>query len=270
MTKTLYDAKRDKLKRFDAPEEYHAWLSTFQFRGDHWSGGSREDNLNKLANGDMSLVQEAEALVNKMIDAQVFTLGVPMLQHSVVGFVPNVPAAIIGHPKDMWRRNTEDTQSLNSPLSIYAEVVVSGGVSHEELMQRGIAVLAFVMAMQSVRPIELYTYQGLGNSHGAYGTVTKVETKPLDLARAAWMLTSPGYARTLAFAGAYHLGPADGSWPWNSYPVKSEYEPSMREMLEMQPEDIFLCGAFLNDKLALSNPVEWVRQMIAKHSGVQE
>jgi len=140
----------------------------------------------------------------------------------VVGFIPNVPTSIIGHPKNMWRRDMSEQENL---ITIYTEVVVSGGVSHKEMVQRGIALLAFVMVMQAVRPIELYTINMLGGNKGCYGTVTKIETKPPN----------------------------------------SEYEPAMREMLGMQPEDIFLCGAFLHDKLALTNPVQWVKDMIANN-----
>jgi hypothetical protein len=276
---TLHNPDRDAIRRFDSPEEYHSWLSTIPSHiahryADSWSGGSFESNMDKLAHGDMSVVDEANAIIDQLKDAQVFTVGIPVMRSSVVGFIPNVPAAIIGHPKDMWRRDIEDNTNLNAPLTIYTEVVVSGGVEHEELMRRGVAVLAFVLAMQAIRPVELYTINMLGGGRACYGTVTKIETKPLDLARAAYMLTSTGYARALAFSSAYAMsnqvhGDCSGQWPWGSNPQNREYEPAMREMLGMQPEDIFLCGAFLYDKLALTDPVAWVKQMIEKHNVTQ-
>jgi hypothetical protein len=272
---TYHKPDRDHIVRLDSPEAYAEWFETNNVRethhtkGNSWGGDSYNSNINKLRVGDETLVSEAEKIIDKMQEQEVFTVGTPIMQSSIVGSIVNVPAAIMNHPKSMFRRVISETSNLNAPLTIYIEVVVSAGVSHKELMNRGIAVLAFCMAMQAIRPIEVYTVNcGGTNQSGCAGTIVKIASQPLDLARAAWMLTNPGYARSLAFASIQHVHSFTGAWAWNHYPdgPNGKYVQSMREMLGMNPEDIFMNGAFLGDELCLKDPVAWVQMMIKKHT----
>lgn len=272
MLDTLHNPERDRVIRLESPEAYHAWLSSLtrgRERGGSWEGGSFAENMQQLDQGNLALADDAQRILEKFQNSNVFTSGIPQLQACPAGFAPNVPAYLSNRPDCMFTFGMSENVSNRSPLTIYVESTVSGGTSHAQIVNRGVAVLAFVMAMQAIRPVALYTINCLGGAQGCYGSITKIETSPLDLPRAAYMLTSPGYARCLGFSGAQGIegSRSVGAWPWNSYPTDAAYEPAMRAMCAMEPQDLFLCGMFLLDQKALTNPVAWVQDMVAKHSG---
>lgn len=278
---TLYNPTRDIVKRFDSPEDYAAHLErnckgyVHDYGGDDWQGYDWNKALRVLREGDLTNVAAAEKIIADMHDANIFSSGIPLPVRSVVGYSPCVPAAITGHPRSMYTRNRSETLSLNSPISIYVETTVSAGVSHSELMSRGIAVLAFAMAMNITRPVSLYTASiGKPNSSSS-GSVVRINTSPMDLGRAAYMLTNASYCRQLAFAAMKEAAPYGRqsnyiSWPWDMMPRDGVYQASMREMLGMEGDDVLIYGGHLFDDLMRTNPVQWVKDMLAKHSGNQE
>ena len=38
----------------------------------------------------------------------------------------------------------------------------------------------------------------------------------------------------------------------------------------MEPDDIFICGGYLLDKVMLNNPVQWVKDMVTKHANQEK
>jgi len=56
-------------------------------------------------------------------------------------------------------------------------------------------------------------------------------------------------------------------WPWDNEPTRSDHEPLMRSLLDMSPEDVFIPGGYLFDKLMKKDPIQWVKNMISKHQG---
>ncbi len=269
-------------KTFDSPEEYADYLdkagpqySSTEY-SNSWAGCSREDAIKTLHVGDASLLHRAQAIIDKLDLAHIFSNDVPVLQPSIAGFIPNVPAAIAGQPEAMFRRGFVESPSILAPLTVYVDTTVSAGVSEKQLIERGIAVLAFVLAMETVRPVDLYCIS-LGtnprNQEQITGSVTKIASRPMDISRAVWMLTSPGYSRRCRTECQYyqHKQKRDpGNWIFGIAPTDKSYEPTIRKLLELQPDDVFMKGGHLFDSLMLNDPVEWVRQMIAKHSGGQE
>lgn len=271
--------------RFDSPEEYLVYLKAIypvyktEESDRSFMGDSLPLALRKLAEGDQTYLPAAQALIDKMADEQVFSEHLPIIETSVCGFMPNVPNAIRGVPKAMYTRYKSEHENLTTPLTIYVETLVSGGVDHNNLIQRGTAILAFVLAMNAIRPVEIYAVS-IAKPHGCGGTgitggvVVKIPSKPLDLERAAFMLCDPAYYRRIAFAAMYEHAKVQVSghidWAWDSSPTASEYVPQFREMLELQSNDVFLQGGYLFDKLMLENPVQWVKNLIRRHNGTEQ
>lgn len=277
------------IQTFDSPEEYAAfvrgmsknWYPPGQI---DWRGGTMDYAINALEHGDTSNFSAVQKIMDKIELADLFTDSIPVLEPTVAGFVPNVPAAIAGHPESMFRRGFIESPSILAPINIYVEISVSAGVTHTQLLQRGIAILAFVLAMERVRPIELYAVSLMSDRTGtriAHGSIVKIASKPMDIGRAVWMLTAPAYLRQLGFATSHCLAQNNDCDGWaisGDGPTHHSYETKMRQYMQMQPDDVFMKGGYLFDNmkggylfdnLMLTDPVAWVTKMIAEHSGKQ-
>lgn len=250
---------------FDGPEHYADYLCNIpgQYKDiyiDHFSGGPFDKALNKLINGDRSGLDKAQAIIDQMMDQQLFSLGQPALVSSVVGFMPNVPNAIIGAPDDMYNIAQSEDETLTSPLKIFVETTVSAGLEHSELINRGVAILAFTMAMNTIRPVELYTASFGNLSRGTeHGAIVRIPTNPLDLDRAVYMLAGVGFCRNLMFTTISYQGKYTRS---HGIPFARD----AKDICRCEPTDILFAGGHLSDTLMLNDPITWVKQMIEKHN----
>lgn len=264
--------------RFESPEEYCAYLRDIpsqykwlQYDSD-FAGCDFNQSLDYLTDGFDKHLEKAEKLIQEMSDAQIFTQNLPMIEHAMVGGFPNVPAALNGHPKSMFRRGVSENEGTTTPLCIYVETLVSGGVSQDQLVKRGIAILGFVLAMNMIRPVEVYTVTvAAPDRRGAYGAITKIASKPLDLKRATYMLTDPSYYRRLAFSSMRERAKNDTTWiawPWGKAPTDDDYTTKMRALCQCEEQDIFIKGGYLLDEKMLKDPIGWVKDMIKTHGNV--
>lgn len=261
-----------KFRWFDAPEAYADYLSAmpseyknlYDEHGDSWLGGPWEQCLNNLMVGDTTNLVAAQSLVDKMRDENLFSMGQPELVSGIVGFCPNVPNALMGAPYDMFNVVQSENESILSPIKIFVETTVSAGLTNSELVNRGVAVMAFALAMSMVRPIELYA-ASFGHIESksceqVCGAIVRIPTSPLDLERATFMLTAPGYCRRLAFPAMNYQ---QGLCREQSIPFPRD----RRDLCMCEPHDVLIQGGHLYDTLMLTNPVQWVKNMIAKHRG---
>lgn len=282
---TLYNPEKDSFRRFDEPLDYKYYLENeipkacFDNGSEGFYGREGDKSLDALIHGDSENLAAAQNILSQMQDQNIFSEHPPEIVNSVIGFAVDVPAALAGVPEEMYNFEQTENTSNTAPIAIYVETLVSGGVSQSQLTARGIAIMGFVLAMSQIRPVELYTVciagpRGRYKRHSgtrADGIVCRIPSKPLALAQACYMLTDASYYRRLAFASMYHesgMTESTGSisWAWGSAPTEDDYVPSMREMLGLQPLDIFLKGGYLFDGLMLNNPVQWVKNMIQEHA----
>lgn len=270
------------LQHFDSPEDYVEYLREHitygrryinSYRDNSFFNGNDFDSaLSKLELGDTTNLAAAQKIMDKLELAHLFANEMPILQTAVAGYMPCVPAYIAGHPQAMYERTTIENPSLNAPLRIYIENVVSGGVNKKQLVARGVATLAFTLAMETIRPVELYVVTGasIGGGNKVDGACVRVASRPMDLARAVYMLTDAGYARALHFvaSGIQNNKTMTGfvAWPFNSSPMDKNYETKMREVVGAEPNDVYLKGGYLFDEKMLNDPVQWVIDMVKLHS----
>lgn len=282
MTTTYNIKSQTNFLVLDGPESYVNYLNKvpdnlnwsrystdIDFHGMPWGQA-----INTLTNGHDKYLSQAQSLIDKMAEENVFAPHQPQIEAGMVGFMANVPAALAGQPYDMWNIVNSEEQSITTPLNIYVETLVSAGVSHHQLIQRGVCILAFVLAMSNIRPVELYTIC-IGQPYGATtgGIMCRVPSKPIDLARACFMLCDPAYYRRLAFAAIADQSMSNQEsvrWPWDDQPTTKTHEPKMRELLDMDEQDIFMPGGYLFDKQMLDNPVQWVKDKIQEYSGTKQ
>lgn len=270
---------RDTYIRFESPEDYAAYLDTehgvktgYSIDTDlKWSGCSLADALNALRNGNTKRLQQAQTLIDKLDLNEIKSIGMPALVPSIAGYVPNVPAAIIGYPESMFRRGEIEQPSPVSPLTVYVETTVSWDMSIDYLVKRGVATLAFVLAMETIRPVDLYCVSIISHhrTRANHGAIVKIASKPMDIARAVWMLTDGGMARRCMFTAVHKqtqlMGDA-GPFPFNAYPSDRDYEAICRRELGLLPQDIYMKGGTTLDDLLMRDPLAWIRNQIAIHS----
>ncbi len=222
-----------KVARWDSMSDAaNDWQNVFKSRGSSYTNQpvssftGNKDTVGAIAaltEGDMSAVSKSDALLSKLEDFIHITASKFMIVDDVAGAVPNVPAYLAGHPLTMRRR--QRTQSEQAPLTLVLDTCVSAGITPNQIMERGVAILAMVRALSAVRPIELY----IGWTLGMYGTrpdgakgsdcansgFVRIDTAPLDLARSCYALTHPSFLRVFGFE--YGGNAMDGntrSIPW--------------------------------------------------------
>lgn len=296
--KSSYNPAMSKLLRFDAPEDYCDYLETIPaahvYEGYTYSSYSSAGNkmkqhenfIKQLRAGDLSKVRYAEEVMDKLNREQLLAVGAKEPHLSVVGAMTHFPSYEAGLPNCMINEAPSDIRGTHTPLNIYYDRFGSIGLDTQALTNRGIACLAFVMAMANVRPINVYIIaatangQIANNSGGLYGSIIRIETQPLDLVRAAHILTSESFTRNLTWSSASYLqaqkhGLADKHWgaygPFVDTPASGEpYNQSMRHAFQMGKDDIFLAGASVLDELATRDPVAWVAEMLRRHANEEE
>lgn len=276
---SAYDADRDVKRVFDSIEEFNAYLDTIpkhlisnDYDADFY-GKSFDESRKVLKNGDLACAAQAEKIFAQFADTTIFTHNASIIGSDVVGFTPIIPAALMGHPHSMLVRQQVERESASTPINIYVETTVSAGVNEKQLFNRGSAALALCMALGMKRPTTLYAVAGVMNTpHNRKKTAllqVKVCDNVLDLSRAAFILTSREFARRLMFSTVAEITNRridSLPWPFGLTPQSANYDISMRHAFGAQPDDIYIKGGFLLDKLALTDPVAWVKLMIEKHS----
>ena len=129
------------------------------------------------------------------------------------------------------------------------------------MQKRGIAILALVLKLQQIRPVNLYLlHEGDGRQDSETFTVVKLDTRPLDISVVCHTLTDVGFTRRLMFCAARRNNNFMYGWPRNY--KQPEYQTRIRQVLNMTASDIYIKGALIGDEL-LNNPVAWVNKQIA-------
>lgn len=243
--------------------------------GRDWYGNKNYNtSVEQIRSGDLSGVAASDALMEKL------ELSAPLshawrIVHDVVGGVPNVPAFLAGQPLTMRRR--ERTVSEQAPLSIFVSLELSGGIDITTMRKRGAAILALVRRLSNLRPVELFVCCSIGQMNVAAHIICRVDTAPLDLARAAHVLTCPSATRGVCYASGGqllndHLGQR-GEWTgqW-AYADDNVYRRNAREILASavtpNAEVLYVSAAHVNDP-AIKQPTQWLRDMVAQYGGLE-
>jgi hypothetical protein len=236
-------------------------------RGDSWSGGKRYDvALEQVRSGDLSGVAASEQLLDKL-EAEQFVSPVWRNRLDVVGGSPCVPAFLAGHPMAMRRR--ERVMTEQGPLTIIVSMTLSAMIDVETMRQRGATLLALVRLLSANRPVEIWTAVCLGSTGRGSHVLTKLDTAPLDLARAAHMLTDPCVTRGLGYASCGHIaqGGYMGGWPHGDF---DHYQRTARELytnaLGVTGEVLYVGAAHAKDP-TVNEPVKWLRETLAQYGG---
>lgn len=223
-----------------------------------WSGDSFLSFQRKVATGDESLVAESESMLSKLEDQIPHSKGWRVMD-DVVGALPNVPAMLAGVPQSMRRR--ERTRKDNAPLTIYMDLTSSGGISSRAIQQRGITLLALTRVLVEHRAVTLWVGASLGSSRLSGTCAWRVDTAPMDLARAAYHIGATAMSRGFGYGMCQSVMTTHGGWPFDNYDLHCRTAQERLAAVFPGTEIKYIPPIYLNDALT-ADPVGWVKRVL--------
>lgn len=234
-------------------------------RNSFWDDMSGSDCLDCVQNGDLSRVAESDKFLEQF-ESQALPSATHEIIANVVGGIPHIPNYLAGVPESMRYRRKSNAES--APLAIIVDLTSSAGIKSDDIRKRGVALLAFTRAISAKRPVELWAVAGLGGDGAtkAYWAGCRLDTAPMDLARACPTLASTAFPRNVLYRICRHHG-SNGKWPYNGGALNAEttekvFRPAMPHVADM------LCvpGVYLTDPL-IRNPVKWINDRLEEYGG---
>jgi hypothetical protein len=185
---------------------------------------------------------------------------------SVTGSLPIVPAFLAGVPQNMRLRRRQKRPA--GPLAIFLETTASGGAMGSEHDERGACLLDLARLLGEYRPTDLWVCTTYGEREHLNALLVKVETRPMDLARAAHLL---GDLNGTAIAGRQLFSSLNLSMDYGwSYGVPELERKWCGEIFSrfLQPgsDVLYVPAAYLRDA-SRRDPVKWLREMLVKYGG---
>lgn len=242
--------------------------------GRSWAGGlSYDQTLKALTVGDESLVAQSDALLARLEDKLPQTRKYQKINH-YTGVRVNVPAAIAGLPKSMRKRKKLERD--DAPVTIFVDLASSAMISADDILRRGIAILAFARCLVQHRPVELWAGVALGEggwrrSSGMWSSTLawRIDTAPLDLSRAAFLLAHTAASRTVGYGMAPALGGHtswDGSWPWGN---QSEHVKTQTDRMRnaMGAAEMLVVPPIYGHDPLVRDPEGWITRELARLTG---
>lgn len=228
------------------------------------SFGNHERALQGAISGDAALAAQSDKYMARFEDLGLVSTGFQTAD-SIIGAVPNIGAYLSGSPVCMRLRTR--TMKEQAPLAIIVDLTTSGGISAADMSRRGSVILAAARVLSAVRPVELWAFTGLGRGNGgAVFAGHRMDTAPMDLARAAPVFTDSLWARNILYGVCNHLG-SNGSWPFNQYQSVDAkgWEQIARHALPHLGDTLAIPAMHLTDPL-VSNPEKWLRDTVATYA----
>src|SRR3990167_6838112 len=226
-----------------------------------WTGYcSFQDALSKATVGDESYVIEAEKLIARL-DVDLPETKACETVRSTYGGRVSLSDWLTGAPTPMRRRKR--SQSDIAPLKIVVSTTCHATVTAETMKQRGAAILALLLKVQQIRPVQLFLLAEMhGVRDGWHYQLIRVESQPLAVGVAAFALCHVGFARQLTYSLARHLDRFNGGFPDGRETFRTDKYPAMRrERLGLAEQDIVVATLDQDDPL-ISDPVAWVKNQL--------
>jgi hypothetical protein len=260
----------DILRKYDSVGEYCAdaltgedhYAGSYSFAGGKATMAQTVDWM--MAGASHDETRAARELLEK-VDASFRDRVTSRWDPSVCGAYAVVPDYLMGMPENM-RTRTSITDDA-APVRIFAEVVVSGGVSTHELAQRGAALAALVTRMNEERAVEFWGWSASKFSHGHNTLLAfKIDSQPVSLSQVVNIFATKEMARRITGGLAKKYSGGGSGWLW-AYgdPGDGRRVKRVREILDCDPRDIVIEGGYMPDAYLMSHdPVGWVHKQIDK------
>jgi hypothetical protein len=225
-----------------------------------WQGGSNREAYDTARKGDMKFVPGANAIIAKHLSEIDISSLTTKWELSPVGAFPCIPAYLAGEPENMFQQHVVTHNT--APVRVFVCGTSSGGIGAEELTKRGIAILAFSMALSQARPVEMWFFQNLQGS-GVH--LTKLSTQPPVLSELCAVIPSIPFSRGLGYdmQGKLFTG-WHGGWSRFGYDLEG-----CRQLLCATDNDVVVPAIYIGDELTL-NPIAWVKRELTRILNLRE
>lgn len=264
-----FGARKDHWMLFDTPAELAAWAvancstgSHWDRRANDWHGESSDDAARLTTSGDLSRVARSDALLGRF-ERFAFETTRKAWRDDIAGGFPNVPAYLAGHPLAMRRR--APAESAAAPLAVVVDLSTSAGISADAIERRGAAILALVRMLAMRRPVELWAGTGLDADRRQNASLIfcKLETAPLDLATAAYIMTSASFPRALCYNIGHVAHNFGGGWPYGDASTRHHFA-EMCAAGFTHADALLAIPAAHNDDAIGKDPEGWIERKLAE------
>jgi hypothetical protein len=277
----LPDAKRDAVFRFTSVRELADYAQAALAEPGtlariNGTGGSDKllaemaggmgwrEAFDAARNGHAEGVAESDAYLAQLENEFHVPTARRTVRDDVTGAVPNVPAFIAGQPLTMRRRIV--TENEYAPIAVVVNPSAAANITAGEYRRRGAAVLALVRALASRRPVELWLAYSIDRASKAETTnwlLAPIDTAPLDVSRAAFLLAHPACLRRMFFAAVSGDAMKSGlRCAYRNPTVARDYYPhAVRRLMSHVSEVVTVPRANKGD-LIIADPLAWLREHV--------
>lgn len=239
---------------------------------DPWSGRAWDNAVSALATGDTANVAAAQTMEREVESLLDWSARKHVVINSVAGGGGlNTSAWLVGRP-DIIRRRVR-VESESAPLTVVVASNSAASVSSRALVRRGTAILALVRLLSATRPVTLWSVAAspVSGPHHT-GMALRIDTAPLVLGQAAFVLSDPAFGRRLCFATRVTVngdvtGSGNGFQPFSGDSEKAKRIGGhvMAGALGVPAADLlYIPRAAPGDDSGLTdNPVQWLKDTLA-------
>lgn len=252
------------LKQHESQMKVSAWTQK-------WAGETVAVMRQRIVTGHDALVEQSDRFYDQIADQVPMSRGWSNVD-DVVGAVPNVPAFLAGQPQCMRRR--QRTAKENAPLTIYMDLTSSSTVSQRDVLRRGLVLLALTRMLVQHRSVELWVGAACSVDQYAASTIAwRIDTAPLDTARAAYHISSPAMSRLFAYGVMRRvLGAREVEqtlyFPFRNY--QQHVQTAEQRMRVMINGDMLFIPPLHGHDPMLTDPVGWLRRTMSRYVRQEE
>lgn len=190
------------------------------------------------------------------IDLELPESRISVWRDDVAGSYPLIPSYLSNSPTPMKNRKRIITDI--APIRLFVTTILPVWIKGPEMTKRFSAILAFVLLVQRVRPIELHCVCATtsGNTGDPFDLIDiEVPSKPLGLAHAGFV-AHPAFTRCLQYSYAIHKFGTKAN-----IPIACDVESEIMTQLGVTDQDLYFPLVDRQDIL-MTKPVEWIKLMI--------
>lgn len=241
--------------------------------GSGWYGGETNDDTARLIrSGDPAAVERARGLLDKIF-AELPATERADWTPSPAGAYPIVPEFLAGHPEPMRARRIDANAS--NPVRIWACLTCSAGVTQSTLRKRGAAMMALLLKLAEIRPVELWAVIFMDSpidAHGEGVIAIRLPSDPLSEAHCAYALTSSGFTRGFGYDYIRAHWKSSGSWPreFKYSGNNRKYLDALKLRLGGELHDLMIEPAKASNERITTDPAGWVNDQIRDILAAQE
>lgn len=227
-----------------------------------WSGNMTYNECRQAVyTGDAKALEKSDKILEK-VEAEGIELLSPAWEYGRAGAIPCVPSFLAGEPESM--RRLDMVASEIAPIRIYLDLFISCAFTADQLIKRGAMLLALARKLQAIRPVEMWLLMSSSKTYDRKTVISpliKLETNPLDLTTASFVLGHPGFVRQLTFA--WHVA--------HDVPSVIPFVEAEDVIKVVKPteHDLFIHNAVFTYDV-LDNPVQWVNEQVKKYARTVE